>query len=432
MTGWLRPSDIAQCIWKLRRLPGGLGLGTMMVVVSILTLTADLAVNVLVSESLQQSFCDFDYGLVMDWEMGAESFIQPPPNSYPALIASNAQIFSLYNGCPIGIYSKVPWSGNSSFCANEFDIMGTWDCEVYGDDFNVDGDADTVSIGNWLQNNSLQYDAWSSGEYTNKYNQPSHVVIWSSSLGYGPPGDSFDVLASVDLNGTYTGTKTMRTYQCTVTSNYTDNLDDIYSILEQMQSNSSLEDWAPGLEADLYRGDLQDIDFAVGIGQSIAQRLNSMTMVQGGSDLINATTIDYPYYGCLVYETYVAPAIIALVGFTGFCLLTVIFYWIILIFRLGRYAIPDFLGGSDKNRVKPVPDSILSWMLQASRENALGSQPAYGERINLVDVPRKERELYNWGFSVVEPGTQTARVVRTDGSAALHMVEHVYVSVEQK
>ncbi|KAG0645099.1 hypothetical protein D0Z07_9072 [Hyphodiscus hymeniophilus] len=430
MTGWLRPSDIATCIWKLRRLPGGLGLGLMMVVVSLVTLTADLAVNILVYPRPQQGFCGFDYGLVMNWTIGEEQFIQPPPNSYPARIASNAQIFSVSNGCPIGIYSKIPWSGNATFCANELDIMGTWDCEIFGSDYNFDGNADPYYIGDWLQNNTLQYDAWSSTEYSNKYGQSSHIVIWSSSTGFDPLGESFDVLASVDMNGTYDETKTMRTYQCKVVSNYTSDLDHIQSILKQMQSNDSLAAWKDGLEADLYLGDLSDIDYNV--GQSIAQRLNSMTMVQGGSNFVDRTSLDYPFFGCIEYVTYISPAILALIGFTGFCLLTVAFYWIILFYRLGRHALPSFLHGEDTHTIKPVPDSILSWMLQASRENALGAQMAYGENAALAGVPRKERELHNWAFSVAEPGSHVARMVRIHGDAAPQMVEQVYMNLQQK
>jgi hypothetical protein len=402
----------------------------MMVIVSIVTLTADLAVNILVYPTPQKGFCDFDYGLVMNWTIGVEQFIQPPPNSYPARIASNAQIFSLANGCPIGIYSKIPWSGNASFCANELDIMGTWDCQVYGSDYNFDGNADAYYIGDWLENNTLQYSAWSSTEYSNRFGQQSHIVIWSSSIGYAPAGDSFNVLASVDLNGTYNEAKTMRTYQCNVVSNYTLDFDHIESILKQMQSNDSLAAWADGLEADLYLGDLSDIDYNV--GQSIAQRLNSMTMVQGGSNIVDSTALDYPFYGCIGSVTYISPAILALIGFTGFCLLTVTFYWIILFFRLGRHALPSFFHGKDTHGIKPVPDSILSWMLQASRENALGSQPAYGESLHLGGVPKKERELHNWGFGVVEPGTHIARMVRTHGSKDPQIVEQVYMNVEQK
>lgn len=441
MTGWLRPSDIASCIWKLRRLPGGLGLGIMMVIVSILTLTADLAVNILVSQSFQQGYCKFDIGLVMNWTAGSESFIEPPPNGYPERIASNAQIFSLNNGCPIGIYRKIPWTGNSSFCANEYDIMGTWDCEPFGSDFNFLGDATAEYIGEWLYNNSLQYAYWSYTGYKNKNDQPAQLVVWSSSLGDASAGEPFNVLASVDLNGTYAGTKTMRTYQCNVTANYwyPEDYDHINSILEQMQSNASLQQWADGLEADLYLGDQQDIE-SVGVGQSIAQRLNSMTMVQGGSNLVNSSALgsdlswdgDFAWYGCVVNATYISSVIMALVGFTGFCLLTVTFYWITLLFRLGRHALPSFLGGDPASRsIKPVPDSILSWMLQASRENALGSQPAYGDSMHLAGVPRKERELHNWGFSVVELGSRTARMVRTHGTMA-PQVEQVYIHVEQK
>ena len=52
--------------------------------------------------------------------------------------------------------------------------------------------------------------------------------------------------------------------------------------------------------------------------------------------------------------------------------------------------------------------------------------------MHLAGVPRKERELHNWGFSVVEPGTNIARMVRTHGSATMQMAEQIYMNVEQK
>lgn len=405
-----------------------------MVIVSIITLTADLAVNILVYPTPQPGLCDFDHGLVMNWTEGADSFLKPPSNSYPAQLASNAQIYSLDNGCEGGIFRKVPWAGNTSFCANDLDIMGSWVCQIYADDYNFDGSAESGYIAEWLVNNSLQYNEWSSNEYfitSDGIDQPSHVVIWSSSIGSDETGSPFTVLASVDLNGTYTDTKTIRTYQCKVTADNQVDLDSINGVLSQMPSNSSLYEWAPGLEAVLYMGDGTDIDGYA--GYRIASRLNSMTMVQGGSNSIKNPPLDsdYPFYGCVLTNTYISPAILTLIGFAGLCLVIVGVYWITLLLRLGKHALPGFFHSSDSS-IKPVPDSILSWMLQASRENALGGQLTYGESLHLAGVPRKERELHNWGFSVVDPGSYIARMVRTRGGAPPQMVEQVYMGAEQK
>ena len=441
MTGWLRPSDIASCIWKLRRLPGGLGLGIMMVIVSILTLFADLAVNILVVQSPQQGICEFDNGLVMNWT--DDSFAKPPANSYPAQIALNAQIFSDDNNqlidnydCQTGIFRKIPWSGNVTFCANEYDVMGTWDCEIYGNDYDFDGSSDVYSIADFLYNNSLQYSPWATNEYyftdSSGVEVPAHLVIWSSSIGSDELGSPFDVLVSVDLNGTYTGTKTMRTFQCQVVSDDADDLSHIKDILSTIPSNTTLYDWSSSLETILYMGDGTNIDNDPDL--RIALLLNALTMVQGGSNSILKPPLDtdYPGYGCVVTLTKVSPVILALIAFTGFCLLTVTLYWIVLLCRLGRHAMPSFLHGENTHSIKPVPDSILSWMLQASRENALGSQATYGEAVGLVGIPKKERELHHWGFSIVEPGSHVARMVRTHGSSAPQMVEQIHLNVERK
>jgi hypothetical protein len=408
----------------------------MMVIVSILTLTADLAVNILVYPIPMASFCDFDHGLVMNGANGSDSFTSPPANSYPALLAVNAQIYSLDNECETGIFRKIPYGGNVTFCGSDYDVLGTWECSSFGEDYNFDAAATADYIADSLVNNSLQYDAWSSSEYTQNNNgflEPSHVAIWSASNA-DETGSDWDVLVSVDLNGTYTQTKTMRTYQCKIHS-YSSNagdLDNINGVLRQMPGNTSLYNWAPGLEAALYMGDETDIDAYAAL--RIETRLNAMIMVQGGSNNILNPPLDsdYPWFGCIQQQTYVSSGVLALIGFAGMCFVIVTAYWLSLLFRLGTHALPSFLHGSEfTNSIKPVPDSILTWMLQASRENSLGSTMVHGESMYLAGIPKKERELHNWGFSVVDPGNHIARMVRTRGTVAPH-VEQVYMHAEQK
>ena len=442
MTGWLRPSDIATCIWKLRRLPGGLGLGIMMVIVSILTLFADLAVNILVTQSPQQGICDFQFGLVINWT--DEAFVQPPANSYPAQIALNAQFYSYDNNelldnpdCQTGIFRKIPWAGNVTFCANEYDVMGTWHCRPYGSNYSFGSDADVDSIGDFLYNHGLQYRNWSTSEYTQNdtgVELPAHLVVWSSSDEGDASNSSFSVLASVDLNGTYMGTKIMETYQCNVISNSPneDDLNHIEEILKTIPGNDTLYEWAPKLETILYMGDGTNVNDNADL--RIAFLLNALTMVQGGSNSVLNYPLenDYPGFGCILNQTKVSPVILALIAFTGFCLLTITFYWFTLLFRLGRHALPSFLRGKNSHIIKPVPDSILGWMLQASRENVLGSQTVYGDSLHLASIPKKEQELQGWSFGVADTGAHVARMIRTHGAIAPQMVEQVYMGVDQK
>jgi hypothetical protein len=90
MTGWLKFSEIMISVWKLRRFPGGLLLGLLMLTASVLALVSDLATSALVSRQYLPSRCAFTNGLVIN--TGVDSYISPPPNEAGARLASNAQI----------------------------------------------------------------------------------------------------------------------------------------------------------------------------------------------------------------------------------------------------------------------------------------------------------------------------------------------------
>jgi hypothetical protein len=48
MTGWIGGPSLIKAIWQLRRLPGGVFFGLLMIVTSIVTLVADFATSTLV------------------------------------------------------------------------------------------------------------------------------------------------------------------------------------------------------------------------------------------------------------------------------------------------------------------------------------------------------------------------------------------------
>ncbi len=182
MTGWLRPIDIWTCVYKLRRLPGGVLLGFVMITTTLLSLTADLAVSKLVLPAVGPSECIFTTGLVMDWTNN-ETFTSPPPNGYPALIASNVQIYSAYSNCSVGIYNKVPISGDPLFCAKEKDILGGWNCQDQNADQQFDPSVSKNDIEQTLLSASLQY---SNMSYYNYYqgdeSHTTHLVICMYTL----------------------------------------------------------------------------------------------------------------------------------------------------------------------------------------------------------------------------------------------------------
>ena len=139
-------------------------------------------------------------------------------------------------------------------------------------------------------------------------------------------------------------------------------------------------------------------------------------------------------YGCIVLKTTVSPSVFMLVGFAGLILAITTFYWFYLLIRLGKHALPGIFHQHQTGlqNLKPVLDSTLSWMLQASRENALaGNSAEMNEGAYLVGVPRKERELQNWNFTVTDAENGTARMARTADSVA-PQASQIYMTVGQK
>ncbi|PMD31984.1 hypothetical protein L207DRAFT_518878 [Hyaloscypha variabilis F] len=441
MTGWLQARDVAIVLWKLRRLPGGVWLGFMMIITSLLTLTSDLAVTGLVKPVSLPDLCPFTEGLVLDWGTNVETFSAPPPNGYPALIAANVQAYSgQWNStlpyryeCLVGIYRKVPWDGDPSFCGNEQDVLGAWECTDMNKDYNFSPGQSPSEINDWLYTNGLQYYPNSSWiDYGNGWGNTAHLAIWSSSALSDATLEPFDVMVSVDLYGNETGLKTMKTYQCQVTGE----VDSINRILSQMKSVTTLNQWVDGLEGILYMGANTNIST---LAQANLERyLNSMTMVQGGSNtILSSYTVDgdHRYYGCVTEMTTLSAAIIALVVFAGLILLITTAYWFFLLWSLGKHSLfKRIRGDSSRKNIKPVPDSTLSWILQAAREASMstGAGYTYGDGSIYLGVPRRETELRGWSFSITDSVNGVARLVRRRGDTAPLMYENAFVNYEYK
>jgi hypothetical protein len=176
MTGWLRPIDIVTCIWKLKRLPGGVWLGIVMIITTLLSVSADLTVTAFVVPVLAPGECLFTTGLVMNWQT-PEDFFSPPPQGYPALIASNAQFYSADSNCSVGIYKKVPQDGDPAFCGRDNDILGRWECEDQNKDTSFGSDVTVQSVTEDLIQANLQYLNTSNYKYYNGEGQTTHLAI---------------------------------------------------------------------------------------------------------------------------------------------------------------------------------------------------------------------------------------------------------------
>jgi hypothetical protein len=260
-------------------------------------------------------------------------------------------------------------------------------------------------------------------------NADSTSFLGSSSIGSDNTGSPFNVLVSIDLDASVTDTKTMKTFLCTANSNSTEDQTAINSILSQMESVTTLYNWASGLEGVLYEGE--------GTGASMYAKfllelyLNTMTMVQGGSNSVLNTPLldDNIVYGCIVNKTRVAIGIYFLVLFLAFIFVITTLYWMILLLVISTHAVARLARRkSGLRNIKPVPDSVISWMLQAARENYQGSHA------NAQGIPMKEQDLRDWIFTVVDSTQGVARIGRanedvTNATNVTTFTENIYQKV---
>jgi hypothetical protein len=128
--GWLRGFDVFGPTRYFHQVPYKSAFWLLMLLTALLSWTTDL-LTAAVQQQQVQGLCPFNEGLVFN-NSKMDTFYVPPNNDMPALIAGNAQITSLANGCLTGIMRKV--DKNPLLCANEADIVGTWLCRQNGAD----------------------------------------------------------------------------------------------------------------------------------------------------------------------------------------------------------------------------------------------------------------------------------------------------------
>jgi hypothetical protein len=298
MTGWLHPKETIYCIWKLKRLPGGLWLGLMMIVASIVTIAGKFLSRESFSEDLldTQSFfvaeqrltvnvaadfatnsirevptmgrCKFETGLVTRLDWSKLSWTSPPVNGMAAVRASNGQSASFQNGCQIGVYKKIPGFEDPLFCAGDDDIYGTWSCNDLNRDHVFGPEVNESSIEDWMVDNGLHFRDWADIQYNDEQTlnnnseviSMSHLVLWSIYQDNDTvPANSNDyaypithVRISIDLNATDSDPKTMKTFECNVTSSNNQYREDINTIVGIMNASETLTSWSGGLDAKVY------------------------------------------------------------------------------------------------------------------------------------------------------------------------------------
>jgi hypothetical protein len=309
------------------------------------------------------------------------------------------------------------------------DVLGAWSCPQIGKEQSFAADAKVQTIVNSLYKAGLQY--------TNNLNDSSyidigfnnkiaHFVVWSSSAPSDDANVPFNILVSADTNPDIGNAVVMRTYNCSVAGSQS--LTEVNKILAQMESYTTLRGWQTGLEAVLYSGAGTGIDYnGASSQQGLEIYLNGLTMVQGGNDSIISemlSTDNNPYYGCMTSQTSINQAVILMVVLTAvlFLIITAYYLVLLLILKFGS-------SNAGSKHIKPIPDSTLSWMLQAARENAISTGVSTGEDGRLVDVPRKVTELRSWRFQITDSVVGVARIMRERrglSSPAMSQGELVY------
>lgn len=147
-----------------------------------------------------------------------------------------------------------------------------------------------------------------------------------------------------------------------------------------------------------------------------------MTMVQGGFGSLSSYVGEGgdQTYGCVVNRTYISIVVVVLVAILGGWLLAMFSYWMFMLLRLGRHAMPFSKKRKIRSAVSPIPDGLISWMLQATRESTFGQQQKDYGRVNMDVVPEEEHQTRDWNYKVMDDMADTnyARLVRVKGTPA--------------
>lgn len=129
MTGWLGGFDLFWNWYLMRSIPGGIGLGLLMILTILLTWSADIVASYFVRDTTAIGTCSFTTGSVLGVE-GPWGWSSPPVNGRPYLVIMNAQTISAQNGGVYGIYSLV--DSSTTFVRQPQDVIAAWTCEAMG------------------------------------------------------------------------------------------------------------------------------------------------------------------------------------------------------------------------------------------------------------------------------------------------------------
>lgn len=209
----------------------------------------------------------------------------------------------------------------------------------------------------------------------------THLVALSSSANDGE-NTPFDIRASIDLTVNEIDTKIMKSFHCTAETSKID------QIMSQIEIVSTLSQWIPVFQGAMYDG--SGTNASSDANKIIGQILNSMIMVEGGSNNLLHTPTGDTSQGCIISRTSLPVAVIVLSSLAGAVFLATTVYWLFLEFAIQSAAREDIQAFTELP--EKIPSGLVLWMLQAARESTLLSG-------NVHFPEMKPAELVEWKYT---------------------------------
>jgi len=352
-----------------------------MIFCTIVTLVSDYAVSGLVETVFVGGRCPFGTGLVISSTLDEMWWTVPPINGAPYLVVLNAQTTSAANGGLVGVYWKV--NRDPNFRADTLDLAGGWSCTDEGN----------TAFSPNASPNAIVEDLYNAGKLYHYLDVPqavttisnatfstfSHLILLDSSAG-DTTGVTFDVKASIETTPYGTNPRTMQSFQCIMNGTR------ISWVLENIHGQETLNTWVFGLPAVVYNGVGTGADRNP--GATLEETLNSMVMVAGGKDYLLSTPTNEgggANQGCLQQMTSVPVEILIMLGLVTVGLLLVSSSLSVLYIR-------DRMESIDQTITQPMPNDLVSWMVQAVQE--------YRGKDGV-----SAQEIKNWAFGLWPTGT---------------------------
>ena len=377
MTSWLRSLDPIKFLFQTGRLPAG-WLGGLMIICAALSFVSDITVSTLVRGVQLPARCSFGTGLVSPT---SQTLAKIPVNGRPYTVTSNAQLSSVANGGPIGIYWKV--NEDRDFQAQPEDLAGTWVCDDLDQVQIYQYGTSRANIVNDLIAKGLLFNTSPFSESSAGNGSFNHLVILTSSQVDGALRP-FDVRASVQLDAFYGDVKTMKSFECKM------NAPAMEWVLANASSQSTLSEWSLTFQGNMYNG--TGTTATPDVNVRLEWILNSMVMIGAGGNYLLSTAPPGSTQGCLAERTLIPNAMLAVFGIVTLLIITLPLYLASLFFRCLSFS------SLDRSSVRATPNSLVDWMVQAIRAS-VGRNGSSSK-----EIKAKQLKLWEYGLHAASGG----------------------------